>query len=358
MPTWKANWDESQKHFKDWWNRKGLVLSVTAEAKTPAEALDKPVAPPGATQEFLWSDPNYRASLAEWRMAGTYYGTDVVPYLDTQIGPGSLGTFLGSKPNFVRETVWYEPCISNPDHYDPIRFDPENHWFRVHMALIEEGLRRTRGRYLVGIPDLIENIDTLAALRGTENLLMDMLERPAWVEQKVREINRAYFAAFDLMFQKVKDEHGGNAFAAFGVWGPGKTAKLQCDFSAMISPEMFRRFVQPGLREQCRWLDYSVYHLDGATALQHLEPLLEIAELDAIEWTPQAGIAGGGDERWHDLYKRIKKGGKSVEAIGATAREIEPLLDAVGPEGMMILTDVKDQDEAERLYRLHEKFGC
>jgi hypothetical protein len=92
--------------------------------------------------------------------------------------------------------------------------------------------------------------------------------------------------------------------------------------------------------------------------LQHLEPLLEIEELDAIEWTPQAGIETGGDKRWYDLYKRIKKGGKSVEAIGVSAQELGPLLDAVGPEGMMILTGVKDQDEAERLYRLHEKFGC
>jgi len=100
------------------------------------------------------------------------------------------------------------------------------------------------------------------------------------------------------------------------------------------------------------------YHLDGTNALQHLQPLLEIEELDAIEWTPQAGIEGGRDKRWYDLYKRIRKGGKSAETIGVSAQEFGPLLDAMGPEGMMILTWGKDQDEAERLYRLHENFGC
>ncbi len=34
------------------------------------------------------------------------------------------------------------------------------------MALIEEGLHRSEGRYLIGIPDMIENLDTLSALRG------------------------------------------------------------------------------------------------------------------------------------------------------------------------------------------------
>ena len=40
-------------------------------------------------------------------------------------------------------------------------------------------------------------------------------------------------------------------------------------------------------REQCRWLDHSLYHLDGTQALHQLPALLAIEELDAIEWTPQ-----------------------------------------------------------------------
>ena len=110
------------------------------------------------------------------------------------------------------------------------------------------------------------------------------------------------------MFERVRDADGGNVFAAFRIWGPGKTAKLQCDISANISARMFRTFVSPFLAEQCAWLDYSLYHLDGTTALQHVEPLLEIPRLNAIEWTPQAGLAGGGSPEWYDLYRRILRG--------------------------------------------------
>lgn len=78
-------------------------------------------------------------------------------------------------------TVWYDPCIDDPEAAPPIRFHPENRWFRTHMGISERGLPRSQGRYLVAMPDLIENLDTLAALRGTEPLLMDMLERPEWV---------------------------------------------------------------------------------------------------------------------------------------------------------------------------------
>ncbi|MCX7669320.1 MAG: cobalamin-binding protein, partial [Anaerolineae bacterium] len=160
------------------------------------------------------------------------------------------------------------------------------------------------------------------------------------------------------MYERVRDPAGGNAFTAFRIWGPGKTAKLQCDFSANISPRMFRTFVSPYLAEQCAWLDYSLYHLDGTTALQHLEPLLEIAELDAIEWTPQAGRPGGGSPEWYDLYRRIRAAGKGVQAVGVALHEVIPLLDAVGPAGMCIVIgdDAYDEAAAERLLKALEPY--
>jgi len=346
--NWKPNWPDAREHFIDWWNGKGMVLWVTAPRPEPIEPVEMPPKPD--TVEANWTDAAFRAGSAEYHMAHTFYAGDAFPYFDTQIGPGSLGIFLGAEPNFAPTTVWYDPCIPDPDRFGPIRFDPVgNKWFDAHMALIDEGLRRANGRYLVGIPDLIENIDTLAAMRGNQELLFDLIERPDWVQQRLAELNDAYFAAFDTMFEKVRDVDGGNAFCAFMIWGPGKTAKIQCDFSCMISPEMFRRFVQPHLAAQCEWLDYSLYHLDGTTAVQHVEALCEIESLNAIEWTPQAGRPSGGDPCWHDLYRQIKSLGKGVQAIGVKPDEVVPLIEAVGADGLFIVTGADDADAAERL---------
>jgi len=355
---WKPNWAVTKQHMTDFWNRKGLALWISCRADKPVEHCPKPPAPPSV--EFGWTDAVQRHRDWESWASCNFFGSDHFPYFDTQIGPGSLGTFIGSKPNFVPGTVWYEPCITDPDNSGVLKFDPNDHWFKVHMALIEEGVRHANGRYLVGIPDLIENLDTLAALRGSEELLMDLIERPEWVHARLAEINQVYFDAFDVMFNAVKDlpeSGGGNAFSAFGIWGPGKTAKLQCDFAAMISAKMFNDFVVPPLARQCEWLDYSMFHWDGTTALQHEETLLGIDALDAIEWTPQAGIEGGGNRRWYDLYRRIKKGGKSVQAVGVTADEMIPLIDAVGPEGLFILGTAPDQKTAEKVMKQAEQYG-
>jgi hypothetical protein len=98
------------------------------------------------------------------------------------------------------------------------------------------------------------------------------------------------------------------------------------------------------------------YHLDGTTALQHLETLLGIEALDAIEWTPQAGKPGGGSPEWYGLYRRVLAAGKSVQAIGARPEEVVPLIEAVGPKGLFILTGTADQASAEALLAAVEPY--
>ena len=351
---WKPDWPKAKENLVRWWNRKGLALSLTAPRAKPIEPVPPPPPEP-ADLQVRWTDPAWRVGQAESQIAGGHHYAEAYPCFDAQIGPGSLGTFLGAEPRFAPETVWYDPCIADPDAYGPIRLNPVgNKWLDVHMRLIDEGLRRARGRFIVAMPDLIENIDTLAAMRGSEPLLVDLVDRPAWVHARLAEINQAFFAAFDLFFEKTKVD-GGNAFV-FSIWGPGRTAKVQCDFSCMISAAMFREFVVPHLTEQCEWLDYSLYHLDGTQAMHHLDALLEIEPLDAIEWTPQAGRPGGGSPQWFDLYRAIRKGGKCVQAIGVGENEILPLIDAVGPEGLFIWTQAEDEAAAERILRKVQQY--
>jgi hypothetical protein len=365
---WKDDWALTRERFQAWWQRDGLILDVTAPRDIPrisgvspapirggSSGID-PDYPEPVSVETAWLDPERRAQLAELHLARTYFGGEAFPYFDTHIGPGSLGMFLGAKTEFDPDTVWYYRCIDDPDVYPPIVFDPAAPWVIKHQAIIEAGLRRSAGHFLVGMPDLIENVDVLAALRGTSALLFDMIERPAWVRQRVAEINAAFFAAFDYFYHLIKDPWGGNAFSAFHIWGAGKTAKVQCDMAAMISPAMFDDFVVPVLAEQCEWLDHAMYHLDGTQAMVHVDHLLQIEALDAIEWTPQAGRPDGGDPVWYDLYRRILAGGKSVQIIQVKPAEVIPLINAIGTHGVYIMTEAKTESEARALVEAVEAY--
>ncbi|MBK8021124.1 MAG: hypothetical protein IPK19_06725 [Chloroflexi bacterium] len=350
---WKSDWDGVRARHIAWWEHRGFVVSTQAPADNPHANIPKPATPETLEQE--WITPEYRARKAEYDLSRTYFGGEAYPYYDTHIGPGSLALMLGSHPSFTDDSVWYHPCFDDLENAPSLLFDPNQLWFQRQRALLEHGMAISDGRFLVGMPDLIENMDTVASLRGAESLMFDLIEQPDVVKRLIAEINQVYFDVFDALYQIIRDEWGGNAFSAFRIWGPGKTGKVQCDASAMFSPKMFAEFVAPSLSEQCAWLDYSMYHLDGTQAVVHLDQLLAIESLHAIEWTPQAGIESGGDPRWYPLYRRILDAGKSVQAVGVLPEEVLPLLDATGGTGMFIIADAQTEAEARSLIESVER---
>ena len=84
--------------------------------------------------------------------------------------------------------------------------------------------------------------------------------------------------------------------------------------------------------------------------------MLAIEELDAIEWTPQAGIEEGGHSRWYPMYRRILEAGKSVQIIGVTLQGLKPLLDAVGGKGVYIIGQFGSAAEVERAVDIADKY--
>jgi hypothetical protein len=353
---WKTNWEQTRKRFIDWWNREGPLIGMWGApevGRSVHENVPPTVRP--ATLPERYCNGVFRAAENHYRLSRSIFPLDILPTATTDLGPGSLALFLGSEPGFAEDTVWFHPVIERelePEKLPPLKFDPNQAWWRTTEEIIRSCVSLSRGKYVVGCPDLVENMDTLASLRGGQTLCMDLVERPEWVEQKIWEINDVWFAAYDRIYDIIKLEDGSSAFGAFYIWGPGKVAKLQCDASAMFSPKMYKQFVVPALTAQCERLDHSLYHLDGTQAMLHLDSLLAIEPLDAIEWTPQAGIETGGNKRWYELYRRILGAGKSVQVVNVELHEIQPLLDAVGPKGVYILIQFKDEREAEQASNL------
>ncbi len=357
--AWKENWQETRRHFIDWWQGEGMVLGCWAAVPGDEPREDVPDPGPPEDPTHYHTDAEWRALSNHRRLARAHFPADVLPMANCDMGPGSLALYMGSEPGFEENTVWFNPVLEDveePEELPPLEFDPESRWWRITEEMLRRSVELADGRYMVGCVDLIENIDTLASLRGTNQMLIDLAARPEWVEEKMEEINRAWFEAYQRIYDIIRLEDGSSAFRAFSIWGPGRTAKLQCDASAMVSPEMFDRFVVPPLAEQCAYLDHSMFHLDGHQCMQHLDLLLGIEELDAVEWTPDPQVPPGGDPEWYDMYRKILDAGKSVQAIGVQHDEIVPLLDAVGPDGMYVMTSFADEGEAEQVQRMVEPY--
>ena len=350
---WKENWTESRVHYLDWWAGKGLVISMWEHLKKdgPPHAV-VPAPEPARDLQQYWFDPEWRAARLHYQLSRSSFKADILPVANTHLGPGSLAAILGAELGGGEDTIWIHP---RTDLGRDLVLDEDNRWWRLHLDLINACRRLAQGNYLVGCPDLIEGLDTLAGIRGTQPVLLDTIDRPEELEQELQAINNVWFTVFQRIYDII-NVAGEMAFCYFSIWGPGRVAKLQSDISIMMSPKSFRRFVQPFIREQCQWLDYSLYHLDGVGAIRHLDALLEIDELDAIQWTPGVGQPQGGDPCWYDLYRRIRANGKSIMPCWVEVEELQPLFDAVGPEGMNVLMHFESEDDIERALKVAEQY--
>jgi hypothetical protein len=353
MKNWKINFDESKKHYLDWWNGKGIVLSMWEHLPKDGAPYESVTAPqPHRDLNQFFFDAEWRSDYLHYTMSRNSYLADILPVANTQLGPGSLAAILGATLEAREDTIW----IRDKEFFDGnIEFDEQNQWWQLHKNLLKACVQRSQGKYLVGCPDLVEGLDVLASLKGPDNVMIDMIVDPEGTLEQLRKINEVYFRVFDEIYNII-NLNGEMAFCYFSIWAPGKVAKLQVDLSVMISEDDFRTFSLPFLKEQTEKIDYTLYHLDGVDAIRHLDALLELENLNAIQWTPGYGQPQGGNAKWYDLYKKILAGGKSVMANWVALDEIEPLIDHVGNQGLHINVDFKNESEIEKAIKIIEKY--
>ena len=234
------------------------------------------------------------------------------PNLNIDFGPGSLASYLGAEIGFKEDTVWFNKCLDGWDGVPKLTFDPENKWFKKHLQLAKDCQALAGDDFYVDMPDLMENIDVLASLRGAQDILFDLLDEPEMIGERIQEVTDIYYEYYDRFYDVIKDEEGGNAYTVFQIWGPGRTVKLQCDFSAMMSPEDFRKYIQPSLRSQSENVDHVLYHLDGPAAIKHMDALMEIEGIDALQWTSGDAGPDGTLPDWDVIYDKAIAAGKSI----------------------------------------------
>jgi len=306
-----------------------------------------------------WEDPAYRAGEALWRAENTLYFAEGFPSAFVNYGPGCLSAMLGGTYKWAERTVWFEngPVIADWGNPPTPLLRRDSAMYGMVEALTERYLAAGESgrRFFTSLPDIGGTYDILASLRGTENLLLDLYGHPEEVKAYVERLQPVWTAYFQRCASRLAARQGGVS-AWMPIWSDRPWYPLQCDFAAMISPEMFAEFVLPDLRRQTESMDRSVYHLDGPGQLPHVGHLLTLPRLNAIQWTPGDGHEDLSDPRWFGLYEEIQRTGKGLVLLGVKSEELEPLLRHVSTKGLYVSCGA-DAKTAREIVHMAQGFG-
>ena len=350
---YREDMDEVRRRLTVWWNGGDIgrpAMQITVRGREPLEQIEAMTEPAGWPTNYSTSNFDYRVNLSARQCVSTYYLAEAVPSVSPDLAPNCLALYLGCKGVEDTGTVWCEPFIHDPAEAR-FEYDPDNFYWQFSMHLAREQIRLGEGKFLFTFPDLIEGLDTLAAMRDTQRLLLDLLERPEWVHNCLRQITDRYFHYYDILYDMFRDEVGGSIFWA---WAPGRMAKFQCDFSAMISPGMFDEFMLPILTEMCERVSYCMYHWDGPGATAHHDALLSIPRLTMLQWTPGAGQEPTHHKRWWPMYHKTVQGGKKMLIGCDTIETLKTLKKEFGSELKQFMINMRAQspEHAEEILKV------
>lgn len=383
---YKADWEGTKEKFTNYWKHQntGRPLMCVIARKPELEKYSDGTPTEGGyldqicqgkyynlPEELRWTDMEDKYQNAERIVERYRYFCDThyflgesFPNLNIDFGPGSLAAYLGSEIGFKEDTVWFNKCLDTWEGVPKLTFDPENKWFKKHIQLAKDCRELAGNDFYVDMPDLMENIDVLASLRGAQDVLFDLLDEGEMVGERIQEVTDLYYEYYDRFYDIIKDEEGGNAYTVFQIWGPGKTVKLQCDFSAMMSPEDFRQYIQPSLRTQSEKADHVLYHLDGPAAIKHMDALMEIDGIDALQWTSGDAGPDGTLPDWDVIYDKAIAAGKSIWVKVYSGefedwiKNVDRIVKKYGSHSLFLLFPEMSMEQAEYLLDYADKNWC
>lgn len=356
---YKPDWEETKERMTAWWAHEDFgrcAISVMAE-KSGVKYDELPHLP--EKKENWWLDFDYLHALHEYWMKSTFYGGEAIPIWDTGSGWINNAGFVGCPVQLKEETGWVDPIIVDGElsdyDYRNIVIDADNSWWKFSDKIHRFAVEDARGKSIPGIQTLGGSADTLAAIRGTQNLLFDVMDCPNYVREFDLYLMKQWIEVHDKFYNITKEgAEGSTTWPGSNVWSPGGFYFAMCDFSYMISTKMFINIFLPSIEMQVNYLDYSLYHLDGVGAFAHIDVLCELPKLGGIQIVPGDGKPNA--LHYMDLLKKIQRAGKNLQLF-LPPEEVEIALENLSSKGLFITTRCKTEEDARNLLKKVERLS-
>lgn len=310
-------WVSVRDTYRKWWagELSRPIIPVEMNGRAPGRACPEVPLLSQTTCTLTEFSASQIVDRIDYELSGKYYRGDAFPYFNMDcFGPGVVAAFLGAE--IVNQTghVWFETNPISADEIENLHFkyDAGNKWLNRVKDIYRAGMDHWRGQVLMGMPDLGGICDILAVFMPGGELQIALYENPDEVKRLIGELQELWFRYYDELLPLVSpDGCMMTDWSSILNLEPGYI--IQSDFSVMVSPGMFDEFILPELKETCRRLKKSVYHLDGPEEIRHLDSILSIEDLDGIQWIP--GAAAPNISEWPELYDKLSDSGKLLQLI-------------------------------------------
>jgi len=356
MPLqYKEDWDEAKERYQAWWAHESIgrcAMAVTAP-REGCPPLTWPERPP--TPEQCWTDLDYLSAVNTYWFESIYYGGEAFPtWHGGYPGHTTFAVFYGCPITLDFETGWIDPILTGESiDYGQLRINREHPYYQFAVKQLQRASQESLGKAIPAIGAFGGCGDTLAWLRGSEQLLYDVADRPEEVHAAEMLLMEQWIEEYSRFYELIRDAAEGST-CWFSLWSPGKMYAAQNDFAYMISPCDFNRIFLPAIELQTQFLDHCVYHVDGEGNFNHVDALCTLPRLHALQILPGDGKPS--PLHYLPVLKKVQAAGKNLH-ITLSPHEVETALTELSARGLFIKTHCESEDEAKTLLKNAERWS-
>ncbi|MDR3709321.1 MAG: hypothetical protein P4L33_13555 [Capsulimonadaceae bacterium] len=314
-------WDRLRLDYDKWWSYTldRPLVSCSLYNRDPGRPCPSAPVLSQATCADLSIPVEGLVDRLDWELSHVTYLGDSFPRFNMDVfGPGVAAAFAGAILDNSTGRVWFHPPRPDiPIEDIHIEYQDGNVWLDRVKEFCAAAMDRWQGQVLVAMPDLGGNLDIVQSFVTAERLLLELYDNPGEVLRLLWEEHDLWHRVYQEINEVLQPVNPGYS-DWLGVYSDRPSYVLQCDFSYMIGPDSFRKFVAPELAATCKRIDHTMYHLDGPGELPHLDQLLAIAELGGIQWVP--GGANPDVQEWPEVNGKIGASGKNLFTWGTLER--------------------------------------
>ncbi len=257
--------------------------------------------------------------------------------------PGALGCRMRILP----ENVMGEERHLTLDEALRIRLDPNHPWFRRYIDFAQALVRAADGRFPVGHSPEVGPTDLHGFFRGHTESILDLADEPEKSSLLLCRLGKIFRGFTEEIWRRVPLFWGGYFDAQYSLWAPGPIIRMQEDATAVYSPALYRKFVQPVDRAIAARFPNAFIHLHS-TSMFLLDAFLEIDEIKCFEVNNDA--LGPPVAAMVPYYRRVQEAKKPLLIRGSfNTEEMRLLMDSLEPRGLFLNMMVTRIEEIEAL---------
>lgn len=227
------------------------------------------------------------------------------------------------------------------------RLDLQNPWFEKYTQFARALVDRAKGRYPISHGAELGPTDLHALLRGHNECILDLMDEPGQSGELLMHLGRVFVDFFQETWKRLPLYHGGYFDAQYQLWAPGPIIRMQEDATAVFSPHLYRKLVQPVDRMIAKQFACNFIHLHS-TSMFMLDAFLEIEELRCFEINIEPfNIPVEGMMKY---FRMVQDAGRPLLIRGSlTENEARLVMDSLDPRGLYLHIMPKSREEVDLL---------